>query len=53
MLEMAKVIETVLARADLAPDGPPEQARLFSTALVPSRRASVVVRGGLGSTGAD
>jgi cytochrome P450 len=51
MLEMTKVIETVLARADLAADGPPEHARLFGTALVPSGRASVVVRGGFGSAG--
>jgi cytochrome P450 len=46
MLEMTKVIATVLARANLAPNGPPEQARLFGTALVPSKRASVVRRAG-------
>ncbi len=45
MMEMTKVIATVLARADLSPDRPqPEHARLFGTALLPSRRGSVVVR---------
>ncbi len=46
MLEMKKVIATVLALAELEPDRrQPEQARLFGTALLPSRRASVVMRG--------
>ena len=46
MLEMKTVIATVLASTDLEPErGLPEHPRLFGTALLPSRRASVVVRG--------
>ena len=45
MLEMTKVIATVLAGADLKPErSQPEHARLYGTAMVPSRRASVVMR---------
>ena len=45
LMEMTKVIATVLARADLEPDRPqPEHPRLYGTAMLPSRRASVVMR---------
>lgn len=51
MFEMEKVIATVLALAELEPDRrQPEQARLFGTALLPSRRSSVVMRSRLGTT---
>lgn len=42
---MTTVLATVLGRAVLAPDSAePEQTRLFGTALVPSRRAEVVLQ---------
>lgn len=53
MMEMTEVVRTVLAGSNLRPDRPhPEQTRLLGTALVPSRRASVVMSGGLRSAGA-
>lgn len=45
MLEMSKVIATVVGHTVLEADrSEPEQARLFGTALVPSRRATVVLQ---------
>ena len=50
VLEMTKVIAAVLAGADLQPDlAQPEHARLYGTALLPSRGASVVMRGSPGA----
>jgi cytochrome P450 len=44
-MEIKTVLATVLERAELRPDRPePEQARLFGTALVPSRGGSVVLQ---------